>query len=116
MAGIARRRLIQTAAAASAMVAGADLAHAAGGPPSKLSDIDHFIILMKENRSFDHYFGALRGVRGFDDPTAKRADGSSIFQQADASHPDGHVQPFALRTRHTSGQRTHDLSHAWAVQ
>src|ERR1700744_4308919 len=119
MAEIGRRDFLQAAAAASALSAiGTPAAEVAseGAAPGKLGDIDHFIILMKENRSFDHYFGALRGVRGFDDPTAKRADGSSIFQQADASHPDGHVQPFALRTRHTSGQRTHDLSHAWAVQ
>jgi phospholipase C len=29
-------------------------------------DIDHFVFLMQENRSFDHYFGTMSGVRGFD--------------------------------------------------
>ena len=36
-----------------------------------LSDIRHIVILMQENRSFDHYFGTLSGVRGFSDPHAR---------------------------------------------
>src|SRR5215468_11198677 len=32
-----------------------------------LKDVEHIVILMQENRSFDHYFGTLRGVRGFGD-------------------------------------------------
>jgi phospholipase C len=32
-----------------------------------LRDIKHVMILMQENRSFDHYFGSLSGVRGFGD-------------------------------------------------
>ena len=38
-------------------------------PP--ISDIKHVVVLMQENRSFDHYFGTLRGVRGFGDPRAE---------------------------------------------
>src|SRR5947209_989153 len=37
-----------------------------------LSDIRHIVILMQENRSFDHYFGTLSGVRGFSDPNVTR--------------------------------------------
>ncbi len=33
-------------------------------------DAEHVVILMQENRSFDHCFGSLRGVRGFNDPRA----------------------------------------------
>src|SRR5262245_40592583 len=33
-------------------------------------DAEHIVILMQENRSFDHAFGTLRGVRGFNDPRA----------------------------------------------
>lgn len=33
-----------------------------------IQDVEHVVILMQENRSFDHYFGSLRGVRGFHDP------------------------------------------------
>ncbi len=32
-----------------------------------IADVKHVVILMQENRSFDHYFGTLRGVRGFGD-------------------------------------------------
>lgn len=32
-----------------------------------LRDVEHVVILMQENRSFDHYFGTLHGVRGFGD-------------------------------------------------
>lgn len=115
MSEIDRRRLIRTAAAASALTAAPGLSIAAG-KPARLNDIDHFIILMKENRSFDHYFGSLRGVRGFDDPTARRADGRSLFHQADSVHRDGYIAPFRLDTLRTNGQRTQDLSHAWSAQ
>ncbi len=114
MTELARRQLLQAAAAATAL--GGPALAATGGQPSKLSDIDHIIIMMKENRSFDHYFGTLRGVRGFDDPTARRADGNSVFRQPDDQHADGYVAPFRMNTRHTSGQRVENLSHAWSVQ
>src|SRR6266567_3697445 len=35
-----------------------------------VKDVQHVVILMQENRSFDHYFGCLSGVRGFGDPRA----------------------------------------------
>ena len=28
-----------------------------------IEDVEHIVILMQENRSFDHYFGTMRGVR-----------------------------------------------------
>jgi len=119
MTTIRRRNLLQGAAAASALAAAGtpvDLARAQGAGPSKLTDIDHIIILMKENRSFDHYFGTLSGVRGFNDPTANKANGSSVFRQADRKNPDGHVLPFRLDTLKTNAQRLYDLSHAWGPQ
>src|SRR5262249_21397329 len=33
-------------------------------------DVEHIVILMQENRPFDHHFGTLKGVRGFSDPRA----------------------------------------------
>ncbi|MGC4092868.1 MAG: phospholipase C, phosphocholine-specific [Polyangiaceae bacterium] len=40
-------------------------------PPQRrhgnLNDVEHIVVLMQENRSFDHYFGTLAGVRGFGD-------------------------------------------------
>ena len=48
--------------------------------PGSARDIKHVVVLMQENRSFDHYFGTLAGVRGFDDPEAlKHPDGRSVF-------------------------------------
>ena len=37
---------------------------------SSYLDAEHIVILMQENRSFDHYFGTMAGVRGFNDPNA----------------------------------------------
>jgi phospholipase C len=54
-------------------------AHCHGG---SLKDIDHVILLMQENRSFDHYYGTLRGVRGFGDPRPLRLkEGKPVFTQ-----------------------------------
>ena len=72
---------------------------------------------MQENRSFDHYFGTLAGVRGFDDPKALTlASGRSVFYQPDAENPAGHLLPFHLDTRASSAQKIPSTSHAWAVQ
>ena len=47
-----------------------------------LADIEHVVFLMQENRSFDHYFGTLRGVRGFGDPRPLRMrDGEPVWHQ-----------------------------------
>jgi phospholipase C len=49
---------------------------------ASLGDVKHIVILMQENRSFDHYFGTLSGVRGFSDPkAAKNANGTPVFDQ-----------------------------------
>jgi phospholipase C len=82
--------------------------------PAKLSDIEHIVVLMQENRSFDHYFGTLAGVRGFDDPRAVlMPDGKPVFYQPDPTSAAGFVLPFRLNTQETSAQRLHDLSHNW---
>jgi phospholipase C len=47
-----------------------------------IADVEHVIILMQENRSFDHYFGAMRGVRGFADPHPGRLpNGNPVWRQ-----------------------------------
>ncbi len=82
--------------------------------PAKLSDIEHFVILMQENRSFDHYFGTLSGVRGYSDPAAGiLLNGKTVFHQPDDESRDGYVLPFHLDTKTTDAQRLHDLSHSW---
>lgn len=47
-----------------------------------IKDVEHVIILMQENRSFDHYYGTLSGVRGFGDPRAMRLpNGQPVWRQ-----------------------------------
>src|SRR3984957_1416981 len=80
---------------------------------SKLTDIEHVVILTQENRSFDHYFGSYRGVRGFSDPSA-------AFQQPDPANtttsPVGQLLPFHLDTSQANAACTHDISHDWVPQ
>jgi phospholipase C len=80
---------------------------------STLSDIEHVVILIQENRSFDHYFGSYRGVRGF-------SDQSMAFQQPDPSNtsspPVGTLLPFHLDTSTTNAACTHDITHDWVPQ
>jgi len=84
---------------------------------SSLRDVKHVVMLMQENRSFDHYFGTLSGVRGFDDPEALRLpSGRSVFYQPDDKNPNGYLLPFHLDTHATSAQKIPSTSHAWAVQ
>ena len=75
---LTRRRLLGSAAGMAAVAAASALMPPnvrralAESPPktNSLRDIKHIVLLMQENRSFDHYFGTLAGVRGFDDPKA----------------------------------------------
>src|SRR5262245_40340877 len=47
-----------------------------------IDDVQHIVFLMQENRSFDHYFGMLQGVRGFSDPRAvKLPSGKPVWHQ-----------------------------------
>jgi phospholipase C len=55
-------------------------------PDTTYLDAEHVVILMQENRSFDHAFGTLQGVRGFNDPRAlELANGNSVFLQTNAT-------------------------------
>jgi phospholipase C len=70
-----RRQFLKTAGVASgALTFGISNANAARRvktlPKPQNSGIEHIIVVCMENRSFDHTFGTLRGVRGFNDPRA----------------------------------------------
>jgi len=87
------------------------------GTLRSLDQIEHVIILMQENRSFDHYFGTLKGVRGFDDPGAVTlATGRSVFHQPDPQNPDGYLLPFHNDTKTTSAAIAYGTSHSWQSQ
>jgi len=82
-----------------------------------LKDIKHVVLLMQENRSFDHYFGTMSGVRGFGDPGALvLPDGQSVFHQPDSENPSGYTLPFHLDSLSTSAQWIPSTGHGWAVQ
>jgi phospholipase C len=84
---------------------------------SKLTDIEHIVILMQENRSFDHYFGTFPGVRGFADPKAITLPGGRpVFYQPDPAHADGYLLPFHFDTTSTSAQATPGTDHSWSSQ
>src|ERR1700682_1322434 len=121
MRNFTRRELIKLGAAtAVAELASLGLYGCGGGSAtsplvpavcSKLTDIDHVVILIQENRSFDHYFGSYRGVHGFADPSL------AFRQPANMTiSPDGLLLPFRLNTITTNAACTHDITHAWVPQ
>lgn len=80
-----------------------------------LEDVEHIVVLMQENRSFDHYFGHLSGVRGVGDRHPVRSpDGTPVWSQQRAKAEQGRVMPFQLRTHVSSAQCVLDLDHNWA--
>ncbi|MEU5425003.1 alkaline phosphatase family protein [Streptomyces olivoreticuli] len=123
--GITRRRVLGTAASATAGATGlsalpTSMRKALAEPERTLRSLDqieHVIFLMQENRSFDHYFGTLEGVRGFDDPDAVTLpSGRPVFYQPDPQHPDGYLLPFHNDTRTTNAARAYGTSHSWQSQ
>jgi phospholipase C len=120
-----RRRLLGSAARLAALAAASSILPPnlrrvlAQEPPRRgsLKDIKHVVLLMQENRSFDHYFGTMAGVRGFDDPNALTlSTGKSVFHQPDPQNPNGYLLPFHLDTRNTSAQKIPSTSHSWGPQ
>jgi phospholipase C len=83
-----------------------------------IADVEHIVFLMQENRSFDHYFGMLRGVRGFGDPRAVRLpSGDPVWRQP---HGEGYVLPFhPLAPEGDAGNLgltfLEDLAHDWTT-
>ncbi|RFS18784.1 phospholipase C, phosphocholine-specific [Chitinophaga silvatica] len=80
-------------------------------PGSTFIDAEHVVILMQENRSFDHCFGSLQGVRGFNDPRAIRLpNGNPVWCQTDQ---DGKTySPFRLNIKDSRIAWMGDLPHS----
>jgi phospholipase C len=116
-----RRQLIGTGAAGAGALSAAALlgdpfvqaALAAQPRCGRLQDIEHVVILVQENRSFDHYFGSYRGVAGFQDPDAS----PGIFSQHGypAAGFGGVLEPFHIDTAN-GGECTNDINHSWGPQ
>jgi phospholipase C len=76
-----------------------------------IKDVEHIVILMQENRSFDHYFGTMRGVRGFADPRAVRLpSGKSVWHQPNGS---GELLPYRPRVEDLGQTFLPDPPHGW---
>lgn len=83
----------------------------ASSPTGTINDVEHVVILMQENRSFDHYFGTMHGVRGFGDRfTIPLPDGRSVWEQSDGA---GVVLPYHLDQTVGNAQRVDGTPHSW---
>ncbi|MGR8008091.1 phosphocholine-specific phospholipase C [Streptomyces hypolithicus] len=119
---ISRRRMLAlgsgalgAAAAGSLLPPSLQAALAAEPPSGGMRAVKHVVILMQENRSFDHYFGTLRGVRGFGDRNAIQLPGGKpVFEQPG---PLRTVLPFPVRdaaeAQRKDLQYIGDLDHSW---
>lgn len=66
------------------------LAVEANNQTKSIKDVEHIVILMQENRSFDHYFGTMKGVRGFGDRfPIPLESGKRAFVQSDGKREYG---------------------------
>jgi len=82
---------------------------------STFLDAEHIVILMQENRSFDHAYGAMRGVRGFRDPRVHaQPDGRKVWFQTDAKGQT--FSPFRLDIKGTNATWIGGLPHSWMDQ
>jgi len=107
-------RLLGSSTLAAALPQSIDraLAIPANNRTGTIQDVEHIVILTQENRSFDHYFGTLRGVRGFGDPRAVNLpSGKPVWYQPDGNG--GFVLPFHPTAPNLGLQFLEDLAHNW---
>lgn len=82
---------------------------------STFYDAEHVVFLMQENRSFDHCFGTLQGVRGFNDPRAiSLPNGNPVWLQSDQAGKT--YGPFRLNIKDTKATWMSSLPHSWEDQ
>ncbi|MEU5025855.1 phosphocholine-specific phospholipase C [Streptomyces milbemycinicus] len=116
MTSLDRRRFMQLAGGGAALSLLSDsIARAAEIPANRrtgsLRDVEHIVVLMQENRSFDHYFGSLRGVRGFGDPhPVSLPSGKPVWHQPDGAKD---VLPFRPDVEDLGLQFLQGLNHDW---
>lgn len=114
-----RRSLLSLFGASAALAAAAPftqaIAQAASLPAKRVTgtikDVKHIVILMQENRSFDHYFGTLRGVRGFGDRFPIPMKAGPVWQQSDGERV---IPPYHLNTRTTNAIAVPGTPHSFS--
>ncbi|HEX8060986.1 MAG TPA: alkaline phosphatase family protein, partial [Cyclobacteriaceae bacterium] len=78
-------------------------------------DAEHVVILMQENRSFDHCYGTLNGVRGFNDPRAiTLPNGKPVWYQTNENGQT--YAPFRLNIKESNATWMGSLPHSWNDQ
>lgn len=88
------------------------LAIPANNRTGTIADVEHVIFLMQENRSFDHYFGTMKGVRGFADPRAVTLpSGQSVWHQPNGS---SQLLPFRPNVDDLGTTFLPDPPHGWS--
>ncbi|MEC9362061.1 MAG: phospholipase C, phosphocholine-specific [Pseudomonadota bacterium] len=119
MSTMDRRRFLKlagtSAAAASLLpqVLREALAIPAAMRSGTIMDVEHVVILMQENRSFDHYFGTMRGVRGFGDRfTVPQSGGRTVWEQRNLRGEI--IRPYHLDGSTGNAQRVEGTPHGWA--
>jgi phospholipase C len=123
MPEVDRRRFLQIAGGGAALsVLTPSIARAASIPAFRrtgsLDDVEHVVVLMQENRSFDHYFGTMKGVRGYGDPhPAVLRNGKPVWHQP-AGKPTGakEVLPFRPDLDDLGLAFIQDINHEWLTQ
>jgi phospholipase C len=117
MSSVSRRRFLQLGVGtAAASMLSPSIARAAAIPANRrnrsIKDVEHVVVLMQENRSFDHYFGTMRGVRGYGDPhPVTLPTGKNVFHQSGTA---GEVLPFHPDTKDLGLAFLRDLNHDWS--
>ena len=112
-----RRDFLRRAAAGAALAAmPPSIARALSIPAARttgtIKDVKHIVILMQENRSFDHYFATMRGVRGFADRhPVPMPGGRTVWQQSDGARE---LPPFHLDTARTNAMKVPGTPHSFA--
>ncbi|MGJ1198245.1 phosphocholine-specific phospholipase C [Sphingobacterium spiritivorum] len=84
-------------------------------PGSTFYDAEHIVLLMQENRSFDHSFGTLKGVRGFNDPRAIQLPNKNLVWLQQNKEGKTYA-PFRLDLQNSNAAWTRDLPHSWENQ
>ncbi|NMX59733.1 phosphocholine-specific phospholipase C [Pseudomonas sp. WS 5146] len=116
MPTLTRRTLLKAAAIGSAYTLLPDsirqaLAIPANNRTGTIMDVEHVVILMQENRAFDHYFGTLPGVRGFSDRfTIPLPGGRKVWEQQGKGR---RVLPYHLDSSRGNAQRVDGTPHSW---
>lgn len=81
-------------------------------PGSTYKDAEHIVFLMQENRSFDHTFGTLKGVRGFNNPRVlKQTNGNPLWFQTNKAGQT--FAPFRLDIKNSKITWMGSLPHSW---